>query len=114
MSQTLSHKSVTNWLAQCKRRMQWPLDRSEEVGLSAFEYAWKGFNVLYSDFKGKTDKLKMYACIDAYLDSAAYIGSSGETLKMLTDLLLSDHFPGNNPTDAELYLRLVNAHYLRA
>jgi hypothetical protein len=56
-----------NWLAQCKRRMYYPIDHSDKVGLSAFEYGWKSFNNIFDEFSG-TAKKKMYDCLDRYLD----------------------------------------------
>jgi hypothetical protein len=58
-----------NWLAQCKRRIYYPIDHSERVGLSAFEYGWKSFNNIYDEFKSGSAKNRMYECLDRYLDS---------------------------------------------
>jgi hypothetical protein len=35
------------YLTQCLRRLRYPLDPFEDTGLSAFDYAWKAFNLLY-------------------------------------------------------------------
>jgi hypothetical protein len=38
-----------HWLAQCQRRLFFPIDESEQVPFVAFEYGWKVLNRLYSE-----------------------------------------------------------------
>ncbi len=66
-------KNNINWLAQCKRRFKYPIYQSDICGLTAFEYGWKSFNNLYSEFKKGYDKEKMIKCVDKYIDAKAYV-----------------------------------------
>lgn len=66
-------KNNINWLTQCKRRFKYPIDQSDRVGLTAFEYGWKSFNNLYSEFKKGYDRQKMEQCIKKYIDTEDYV-----------------------------------------
>lgn len=64
-----------NWLAQCQRRLKYPIDQSDRVGLTAFEYGWKSFNNIYSEFNERKDKEKMQSCIKKYIDPQSYVAT---------------------------------------
>jgi hypothetical protein len=38
-----------HWLAQCQRRLLFPIEPTEEVSFAAFEYGWKVLNRLYNE-----------------------------------------------------------------
>jgi hypothetical protein len=38
-----------HWLAQCQRRLEFPVEGTEEKSFAAFEYAWKVINRLYNE-----------------------------------------------------------------
>ena len=40
-----------HWLAQCQRRLRFPIDTTEEIPYVAFEYGWKVVNRLYNELK---------------------------------------------------------------
>ena len=75
-----------NWLAQCKRRMYYPIDHSEKVGLSAFEYGWKCFNNIYAEFKSNPDRQKMYDCLEKYLDHEEFFQKNKKDLKRFCEI----------------------------
>jgi hypothetical protein len=45
-SPNLEHSTVLHWMAQAYRRLEVPLDSTEDAGWSAFEYAWKALHHL--------------------------------------------------------------------
>ncbi len=92
-----------NWLAQCKRRLYYPLDSSERAGLSAFEYAWKAFNNLYAPFPGKPDKKKMYACLDVYLNKRDFIETNRSRIVALCDDISSGKFAIHGLANHDLF-----------
>lgn len=89
---TPDYNMCLNWLAQCKRRLYYPLDTSERSGLSAFEYAWKAVNNLYAPFPGRPDKKKMYACLDAYLNKRNFLETNRSRMITLCNDVSSGRF----------------------
>lgn len=75
-----------NWLAQCKKRAKYPVDRSDHAGLTAFEYGWKSFNNLYSEFKAGPDREKMRACLNKYIVAQDFINTHRKSLVGFCDI----------------------------
>lgn len=91
-----------NWLAQCLRRMRYPIDNSERVGLSAFEYGWKSFNSLYSKFNAKTDRQRMYDCLEKHLNHESFFVDNERDLHRFCEVdhkiyIADDNYNALNP-----------------
>jgi hypothetical protein len=78
-----------NWLAQCWRRLRYPVDDSERTGLPAFEYAWKVFNALYVEHTGKRERDKVVQCLDQYLDQPAFLRRERDVIERFCDRVLN-------------------------
>ena len=91
-----------NWLAQCKKKVDYPVDRSDRAGLTAFEYGWKSFNNLYSEFKVGPDREKMRACLDKYIVAQDFINANKKSLVGFCDIhhriyMTDAQYEGLNP-----------------
>ena len=62
------------------------MDRSDHAGLTAFEFGWKSFNNLYSEFKVGTDREKMRACLDKYIVAQDFINTNKKFLVGFCDI----------------------------
>jgi hypothetical protein len=47
---------VLHWMAQCHRKLHYPLDESERGRWPAFDYAWRTFNYLYNQITPGTSR----------------------------------------------------------
>jgi hypothetical protein len=48
---SIEEAACFHWLAQCQRRLRFPIDTTEEIPYVAFEYGWKVVNRLYNQLK---------------------------------------------------------------
>jgi hypothetical protein len=111
------YASVTNnlnWLAQCQKRRYYPIDRSDRSGLTAFEYGWKSFNNLYSEFSIKPDRKKMDLCIEKYINPSDYFERNKRDLYKFCDIdhkvyLENDQYENLNPKLSEEVKRMRHA-----
>gem|GEM_PF-4024689 len=110
-----------NWLAQCKRRMRYPIDQSDRAGLSAFEYGWKCFNNIYAELKSNPDRQKMYDCIEKYLDREVFFRENKKDLQRFCEIdhkiyLADENYnslnPSLSPKVEELYKSILDCNFI--
>jgi hypothetical protein len=91
---TPSHPDATvlNWLAQCERRMCFPVDSTEDAGFAGFEYAWKVFNHLYQPCGKANDGAMQKArfCLQEYLNAEEFADRERHSINSLCHYVLHD------------------------
>lgn len=97
-----SFKNNINWLAQCKRRQYYPIDKSDRARLNAFEYGWKSFNNLYSEIKHGTDREKMKLCVSKYINAEDFVKANNKLILKYCNIdhevyLADDQYKALNP-----------------
>lgn len=109
-----TYKNNINWLAQCKKRMYYPVDRPDYAGLTAFEYGWKSFNNLYSEFKSGPDREKMRACFKKYVSAKDFFEKNRKSLIKFCDIdhhiyMMDDQYGNLGPKIGNQVLQLKEA-----